>query len=83
LLAGLVTILAQDISMKFGSEPRFTFDDVHFGPGNEAAPVDDAVFAQAADLLEGKGLSIPDSRSRIQDAYGDDVSLRARNTMEL
>ena len=70
----------QDFAAKI-AEPRYTYDDVHFGQG---AAADDGAYSQVEDLLQGDGLSIPDTRTRIADAYGPiDEALAKKNVLEM
>lgn len=46
--------------------------------------MEDVMYDQVADVLQGKGLSIPDTRDRIAEAYGGvDEVVAKKNTREL
>ena len=91
-ISGVGIILLQDFATKLATSPastqteampRFTLDDVHFG-GSEVSSVEDVMYDQVADVLQGKGLSIPDTRDRIAEAYGGvDEVVAKKNTREL
>ena len=78
---GIAIIVLQDVATKVGTDARmFTFDDVH-GVG---ASSEEVVYDQIADILAGEGLNIPDTRTRIADAYGElDQSTAKKNLREL
>ena len=74
----------QDFATKLATEPRFTLDDVHFGPGQEVSSVDDVFYNQVADTLKGEGFSVPDTRTRIAETYGElDEAIAKKNTKSL
>lgn len=72
----------QDVATKLATQPRVTFDDVHFGFGTEAPHVDDVMYAQVAELLRGDGMPNPDTRSRIEEAYGEVSETIARKNVK-
>ena len=79
LRTGVAIIVMQDFATKI-AVPRYTYDDVHFGSAAE----DGVAYAEVADLLQGDGLPIPNTRTRIADAYGPiDEALAKKNVIEL